>query len=66
MKNIVLRGCFLVGALVTLASTGCAERVVVRERPVVVARPAVIVAAPPPPVVVVERPVVRETVVVGH
>ena len=65
MKNIVLRGCFLVGALATLASTGCAERVAVRERPVVVARPGVVVAAPPP-VVVVERPVVRETVVVGH
>jgi len=51
MKNTMLRGCFLVGALaVVVGSTACAsrERVVVRERPAVV----------------VERPVVRETVVV--
>ncbi len=60
MRNTLLQGCFLAGALVvTIVSTGCAtrERVVVRERP------AVVVAAPPQ-AVVVERPVVRETVIV--
>jgi hypothetical protein len=63
LQGVVRVSCLLALTAVVMSSIGCAERVVVRDRPaVVVAHPVVV--EPARVVVVAPQPVVRETVVV--